>query len=158
MFGAAIASLLSIAVTLGLSRAVDTIDYIKAAKKNLTADDVVKASQAMINEARKKGNTIMDKLTERFESIQLPFSASSAVKDFVIKQRNAAKAKLDNAKKDLSDVEQKLNTAEQRANNFTYQPDSVKWKQGYVVEDIKNDVQDQINKLNSVEETINAKK
>jgi flagellar motility protein MotE (MotC chaperone) len=158
MFATALASLLSIAVTLGLSRAVDTIDYIKASKENLNADDVIKASQTMINEARKKGSNIMDKLTERFESIQLPFSASSAVKDFVIRQRNAAKDKLDKAKKDISDVEQTLNTAEQRANNFTYQPDSVKWKQGYVVNEIKNDVQDQINKLNSVEETINAKK
>lgn len=152
--GAIIGTLFMIAASYGLGRFLDKWDHLKSKDQGISSDQVLKASQDLLKEAKSKSNNIMQKVSDKLGSIPTPIDASPSLKSFLANVKRDNSDKYNNVSKRINEVEQKLTAAENRSNNIASQSDYTRKYMQQENEDNLKDIKSQIDQLNSIERSI----
>lgn len=124
----------SIAASLALQDIVDRADAAAAKGKGLGQDEVLAIVNDLLDQASAKGSKILAKVTNKLNSIKVPYSMSGAVKSYINKARNKAQKRVDDTTNKLSEFDQKSNTIRNRAQTLATSSD--RYKQQYGEEDL----------------------
>ena len=152
---ALLAALAMIAGSLLLDKTQTWIINKKNKKNKVTSDDVISAVNKLTSEARAKGSEVLSKLSDKLNSITMPFGVSSAVKDYITRIRNKISSDFISAREDISNVETKLTQAENRANNLSAQSEDYRAQFGKQnLNDIIHDAKAGYDKIKDIEQKL----
>lgn len=146
------AVLLSLAASYGIDWIINNYNRKKAAKENLTQDDILRAVSAITNSAKAKGEKDYNEVLNRLNALP-PIVATGALKSHIIKATNALKKDVDEKYEDMVDKGNKLSSIENRANMLASASDSYR-KSAVGKRDYANIMQDVKDITNNVEKRI----
>lgn len=154
--GAALSALGMICTSLGLTKIMSFIDELKSSSKGMSAADITAIIDRMASEARSKGSSIYNRLTEKIAALPNPIIQSAAVKSIIQKRRKELSEKARTVSEGLNKVENELAPLSQQANALAYMSDSFRSSDAGkgVLKNIQDRAQTSINNVNKILEGV----
>lgn len=146
------ATLAMVAASLGLGMLVDEINRIETSKGKLTANEIAKRVDSILNRIRQKSTTKYNEALDAIERLPNTEFYAGAVKDKIRDMRREAQSNANRIRDKYQAVEQQLGSIQQRSANLQMSSDAYRLSQG------KKDVEDIERDLKAVESSLDNKK
>lgn len=135
-----------IAISVGLSYAATLQSRAEEKQaRELKTSEVTGMINAMANEAKSKGNDVVNKLYDKLQSAYFPGAAGAAVKRYIVEARNKLEKRYNDAKNKQNELAKDYDVLTNNATSFDMASDKYKASDNGKRE--LNDLKDQANKL-----------